>query len=311
MAMIHVNRSGQNLGIFDEARVREGLATGEFIGTDLAWQEGMPSWRPLSELESFGATTPPPPQAPPPPVSGGTTAPEAGPGPAAAAPAAPIMPVADVAPTGEATGLPWENRDQHGFANGLLQTIAMVLTRPNDAFGVMKRDAGLADPLLYAIIIGTAAAAVSFVYSMIFQTLGFAAGGEAGLGRFLGAGAASALSVVFAPVVIALVLFIGAGIAHLCLMLVGGANRSFETTLRVLSYSSGSANVLQLVPMCGGMLAGIASLVLNCIGLARAHQTDTWRAVVAVLLPAVVCCGLGALFFVLIFGAIAGSGDWR
>jgi hypothetical protein len=55
MAMIHVNRSGQNLGIFDETRVREGLATGEFIGTDLGWQEGMPAWRPLSELESFGA----------------------------------------------------------------------------------------------------------------------------------------------------------------------------------------------------------------------------------------------------------------
>lgn len=57
MAMIHVNRSGNTLGIYDEERVREGLRTGEFIGTDLGWMEGMAAWRPLSELESFRTPT--------------------------------------------------------------------------------------------------------------------------------------------------------------------------------------------------------------------------------------------------------------
>ena len=65
MAMIHVSRSGQTLGVFEEDRVREGLRTGEFIGTDLGWTEGMPTWRPLSELESFRT----PAAAPPPPVT--------------------------------------------------------------------------------------------------------------------------------------------------------------------------------------------------------------------------------------------------
>ena len=51
--MIHVSRSGATLGIFEEEKVREGLRTGQFIGTDLGWMEGMPTWRPLSELESF------------------------------------------------------------------------------------------------------------------------------------------------------------------------------------------------------------------------------------------------------------------
>jgi hypothetical protein len=316
MAMIHVNRSGQNLGVFDEARVREGLASGEFIGTDLAWREGMTTWQPLSEFESFGGAATPP-QTPPPttpaptamptdiPMPGATpgSTPGGMPGPTHAS--ASLAPAGAVQSEGEGTGLPWENRDQHGFANGLLKTIVMVLTRPHEAYGVMKRDAGLMDPLLYAIIIGTAASLVAFVYSMIFQSIGMVGAGDGALGRFLGAGAMSFLSVIFAPVIIAVVLFIAAGIAHLCLMLVGGANRSFETTLRVLCYSSGSANVLQLVPGCGGVLAGIASIVLNCIGLARAHQTDTWRAVVAVLLPLVVCCGVGAMLFFLIFGAAA------
>lgn len=299
MAMIHVNRSGQSLGIFDEARVREGLATGEFIGTDLGWMEGMPAWRPLSELENFGAAAaPPPPETPPPPMTAGT-----------APAAAPLVTAADVQPIGDGTGLPWEHRDQHGLVNALLKTIAMVLTRPNDAFGVMKRDAGLLDPLLYAVIIGTIAAVISFIYSMLLQSVGVFSSGDGGVGRLMGAGALSGLSVVFAPVWIAIFIFIAAGLVHLGLMLVGGANRSFETTVRVFCYSSGSANVLQLVPGCGGLLAGLTSIVLNCIGLARAHQTDTWRAVVAVLLPIVLCCGLGSMFMFLVFGAMAA--DWR
>ncbi len=60
MAMIHVSRSGAQLGVFEEEKVREGLRTGEFIGTDLGWMEGMATWRPLSELESFRTPAAPP-----------------------------------------------------------------------------------------------------------------------------------------------------------------------------------------------------------------------------------------------------------
>ncbi len=58
MATIHVSRSGATLGIFEEEKIREGLRTGEFIGTDLGWMEGMASWRPLSELDDFRAVAP-------------------------------------------------------------------------------------------------------------------------------------------------------------------------------------------------------------------------------------------------------------
>src|SRR3954464_1187232 len=106
MAMIHVSRSGQTLGVYEEEKVREGLRTGEFIGTDLGWMEGMPNWRPLSELESF--YTVPPPQA-------------------AVAPVAPPPPVTAVAPATEPasarTGLPWENREGRGFVDALTETV--------------------------------------------------------------------------------------------------------------------------------------------------------------------------------------------
>ena len=40
-------------------------------------------------------------------------------------------------------------------------------------------------------------------------------------------------------------------------------------------------------------IAGIWALILNCIGLARAHEIETGRAVLAVLLPVILCCGCG------------------
>ena len=297
--MIHVSRSGATLGVYDEARVREGLKTGEFIGTDLGWREGMANWRPLSELESFGVA----PAAAAPPVT-----PAASTAPSASADPQPFTPVTTTgtATSGDAaTGLPWETRRGAGFFSALFDTIVMVLTRPAEAFGVMRREGNFADPLLFTVLMATVGGLVSFIYSLIFSSFGFMSGSREGLMSMAGAGVTSVVGLILAPIMAVFVAFVGAGIIHLCLMLVSGANRSFETTLRVFCYASGSANVLQVIPICGGLIAGLASLVLNVIGLARAHQTDTWRALVAILLPVVVCCGGVVLIWAAVMGGIA------
>jgi hypothetical protein len=200
--------------------------------------------------------------------------------------------------------LPWENRERLGFVTALWETILLVLTKPNEAFGVMRREGNFLDPLLYVVLLGTLGAFVAFIYQGVLQSVGImSSGSRDGLAAMVGFGAGSIFMVMLMPVFIVIGMFVSAAITHVCLMLVGGANQPYETTLRVMSYSSGSASVLQLIPICGGLISGLYTIVLNCIGLARAHQTDTWRAVVAVLLPAFVCCGL--VFFVVF--AIIGS----
>src|SRR5258707_15335170 len=47
---IWINRSGQNLGTFSLEEVQRGLDQGQFVATDLAWQEGMETRKPLSEF---------------------------------------------------------------------------------------------------------------------------------------------------------------------------------------------------------------------------------------------------------------------
>jgi len=281
--MIHVNRGATSLGALPEEEVREGLRTGRFASSDLGWREGMPSWKPLSQFSEFAAAAP---TAPPAQIGATSTSETAAP----------------------RSGLPWEHRHERGFANAFIETLALVLTKPDLAFRTMKTEGGLAEPLIYALIGGCVGGIVSLLLSLGLQSMGLFAGQRDTFAALAGIGVGSIALIVLVPVFIVIGLFIGAAIVHLCLMIVGGANKSFETTFRVLAFSQGSTGPLQIIPVCGGLIAGVWALVVNCIGLARAHETTTGRATLAVLLPVIVCCGGGLLLlFLFMFGAL---GAW-
>jgi hypothetical protein len=279
MAMIHVNRGATSLGAFSEEEVREGLRTGRFVSTDIGWREGMADWQPLSQFPELGATAP----AAPPAQTGAAATSEAG------------------APR---SGLPWEHRQERGFFNAFIETLTMVLTRPAEAFTVMKREGGLGEPLIYALIGACLGGIVSILFSLGLQSVGFFADRHDTFAAMAGMGFGSAVFIVLVPLFVIMGLFIGSAIVHLCLMIVGGANQSFETTFRVIAFSQGSTGPLQMIPICGGLIAGVWALVCNCIGLARAHETDTGRAVLAVFLPLIVCCG-GVMLIAFMFGGLA------
>lgn len=277
--MIHVNRGGTNLGTFSEDDVRAGLRSGRFVGTDLGWREGMPSWQPLSQFTEFASDIP-------------ATA-EAAAGPAATPFSIPGPTIAPLAATIAArSGLPWDNRRQRGVASAFVETMVMVLTKPAEAFTAMRREGGMADPLIYGLIGGCFGYVVYLLFMFLMPSLAMFGGDRRNpLVAFIGMGFGMALCLVLVPVFVVMALFIGAAVVHLCLMIVGGARQSFETTFRVLCFAVGSTYPLIIVPFCGGIVAGIWGLLVECIGLARAHETETGRAVLAVFLPMIVCCG--------------------
>jgi hypothetical protein len=53
--MYHVGRNSQPLGEFTETQIREKLDQGEFLVTDLVWQQGMPQWQRLDQVFGFAA----------------------------------------------------------------------------------------------------------------------------------------------------------------------------------------------------------------------------------------------------------------
>ena len=282
MAMIHVNRGATSLGAFSEEEVREGLRTGHFAPSDIGWREGMANWQPLSQFPELEAAAP---AAPPAQISTGATS-------EAAAPR---------------SGLPWDERQTKGLLNAFIETLQMVLRKPVAAFTAMKREGGLGEPLLYAVIGGTFGGVFAVTYNFalrLFTPFGDRQGAVAHLFGGLG----WIFLLVLTPLFVAIGMFVASAILHVCLVIVGGAKQAFETTFRVVCFAEGSASPLLVIPFCGGLITGIWKIVLYCIGLARAHETDTGRAVIAVLLPLIVCCG-GIIFLIaMMFG---GLGAWN
>ena len=286
MATFHINRSGTNLGTFSEDEVRDGLRSGKFFGTDLGWREGMATWEPLAQISEFAQQAGPGGAASPQPQFTGAST---------------VTPMATIAPR---SGLPWDDRQQRGILRAFFDTLIMVLTKPAEAFTIMKREGGFGEPLVYAVVGGSVGAIVSFLFSLLLHSFGMFTDQRNPLGAMAGMGIGSIGFIILAPLAIVIVLFIVAGIVHLCLLIVGGANQSFETTFRVLAFTQGSTGVLQLIPVCGGVIGAVWGIVVNCIGLARAHETDTGRAVLAVMLPVIVCCGGGLILAMMVgFGA--------
>jgi hypothetical protein len=97
MATIHLTRDGTNMGAFPIEELREGLRTGRFLPTDMAWEAGMPDWRPLSQVVAEKPTAAMP-------VSGTT-----------GATALPVAPPRRVPAPRPRRGLPWEQREQLGI----------------------------------------------------------------------------------------------------------------------------------------------------------------------------------------------------
>lgn len=53
MGMIFVNRDRRSLGQFTEQEISNGLNSGQLLPDDLAWQEGMETWQPLSSFTNI------------------------------------------------------------------------------------------------------------------------------------------------------------------------------------------------------------------------------------------------------------------
>jgi hypothetical protein len=295
---IWINRAGQNLGTLDVEEVQRGLDSGQYLPTDLGWREGMENWKPLSEFPELRM-----PQAPAvrPPVTG---APQA----------APLSQQAVAVVEGAENAPSWERRQELGFGKALFATWKEVLFSPTAIFQRLKTSGGYASPLLFQAVMTTLLFAVTAIYQTFWVGLIGAAGmmsdshrhdmasGPGIAGMFL-------MFVIVAIVGIPLTIgmnFVHAGVLHFCLMLMKGTSKSYEATYRITSYCA-SGLIFALIPFVGTSIGAVWSLICAVIGLREVHKTENWRAIMAVLLPIIVCCVLATLFYGSIFAALMSS----
>lgn len=179
--------------------------------------------------------------------------------------------------------------------------VRRVVLQPVGFFAGLPRRGSLLNPLVFALICTEIAAIVGGILSLAgvggaFVTgYGFQAPENQGLGEFIG-------SVVFAPIGGAIGVFVVAGIAHLLVRLVVGAtNAGFGATFRVAAYTS-VTSLVSWIPFVGGLLA-LYGIYLSVVGIREMHNTTTGKALVVVVLPAIVIVVL-ALLGLLVAGAI-------
>ena len=98
-----------------------------------------------------------------------------------------------------------------------------------------------------------------------------------------------AFGIVLGPVMLFVFALVAGLLMHLGLMIVGGAARPLEASLKVALYGHGVVFWL-VIPMIGGLCWLWAPVVL-AFGLTRIHPTQGWKAAFAVLwAPALACC---------------------
>lgn len=267
MSNIHVNRAGNSLGQFSLEEIKAGLASGQFLESDLGWREGMAEWKKLGAW---------------PEMAGGGTGlvPPGGPG-------------AGFGPAQIPQDKPsWENRQALGFVPSLVASVREILLEPADTFARLKTSGGLGAPVFFYVLLGSLGGAVGLIFQMVFQmgamTAEFEkAGLPAGAGM-MGVG----VVLVLLPLILVVVLFVSSAFYHLSLWLVGCREKTFESTLRIVGYAFGASAILQVVPFCGGMAAPIWGLVALVFGFMKTNNLTTGKAVIAALLPMLLCCGL-------------------
>ncbi len=203
--------------------------------------------------------------------------------------------------------LPWEERDRLGIVEALVQTVRLLVTDPSDGFSRLRPDGDITSPILFGLILSWVSVLLSQFWQILFGgAIRSILHGIRGFGNVYSSPGVFGIVglLVIWPVIFIVGLFIGAGIVHLCLMLVGATNDSpngFEGTLKVYAYSQ-VAGLASVVPLVGSLVFFVWAIVLEVIGFTLVHRTTQGRALLGVLIPLFVCCAC-AIFAVAVLGA--------
>lgn len=214
---------------------------------------------------------------------------------------------------GSYAGIPWEHRQQIGFAEALVETVKLFIKEPAATWARVRPQGDLFEALTFSVLVSWVGVAASAVWSMLTPSpfIHFLPPalrdrmGAAMAGHMVGA----VFQIVLAPVFIVIGLFIWAGLVHLSLMIVGGLSSStsgFEGTFRAIAYS-GVGDLAQVVPVVGGLIALVWKIILSVMGIVALHRTTTGKAVAGVLIPLAVCCVCVVIVVVVIAAGVAGA----
>lgn len=164
-----------------------------------------------------------------------------------------------------------------GFLRNYYETGKKVIVKPVDFFKEMPITGGYKDPLIFAII-----TAVIMGVGLTIITLGV-----------------GFLAIIFAPIAVAISIFLAALLLLICAKIVGGTG-TYEGTLRVAAYAN-VVNIIGWIPIVS-VVGSIYGLILTVIGMKEIHKLSTAKAIIAVAIA------IAIVFVIVVLLAIIGIG---
>lgn len=153
---------------------------------------------------------------------------------------------------------------------GFIEKAKMVLLNPKEFFNIMPVTGGYKDPIIFFSTIMIISLIINSILGIIFANAKL---GHLAVNTIL-------LLVLFIPV-----FFIVALIYHTLLKIVGG-NGSYESTFRVIAYSS-APSLFSWIPLVG-LITGIYQLYINLVGYSKVHNISDTKALIVLLIPIII-----------------------
>lgn len=197
----------------------------------------------------------------------------------------------------DAGDISWYNRTEKGFWRAFSRTWAKIIFSPHDFFAGIYTEKSLKEPLLFAIICGILLTVVSGLMGFLANNFVVHFAPKAGeiftSARLL---AMYLLLVVISPLAVTILVFVGAAILHIFVLIFGG-KEGFKATFKVVAYSN-ATSLFGIVPVIGTIFGLLYKTVLIILGLKYINRISTLKAVMVVILPSLLFSVLGFFFIV-------------
>ncbi len=188
-------------------------------------------------------------------------------------------------------GPPWEKKHELGFFVAFIETVKAFLLRPAATFSVMRRNAGIGDALVYTLAI------------QVFTFLWTFAVTEPNPDMFLPESPElrelidlpenfSQIMILAYPISVILLQFISAFGVHLSLKWRGLQTYDFTLIFRMFAYASGTASLLILLPIIGGVFSLGMTIYLGYMGLRTIYAMDAGSFFITAIMALFLTLGL-------------------
>lgn len=187
------------------------------------------------------------------------------------------------------------NDEEAGYFTVLWHTFRSALFSPVELFSEKRQEKAIGQSLAFGLLTGSLGTMFGVFWRFILSSQDFSyvlrvlPDSITVNHIFIG-------YIIISPFLVLILMFITAAIFHFCLYILGGATRGFWGTFKACAYSN-AASIFNIIPFIGWLIDMIWGIVIMVIGLREIHETTTFKAVFALLIP---------FFLLVVFGIVIG-----